>query len=103
MHVIRGVEDEYVKSYGHFDLGVYGQGKAEDADYWKSVIRQTLIYQYPGKGYRQHRCASRYRREVQNFLRKPYPIELANDHDFTTEIDEEEESAEKASGQREVL
>jgi ATP-dependent DNA helicase RecQ len=29
-------------------------------------------------------------------LKKPHIIELARDHDFTTEIDEEEESAEKA-------
>ena len=46
VNVIRGVEDEYVKSYGHFDLAVYGKGAEEDADYWKSVIRQALIYQY---------------------------------------------------------
>ena len=46
VNVIRGVEDEYVKSYGHFDLEVYGKGANEDADYWKSVIRQTLIYQF---------------------------------------------------------
>ena len=26
VNVIRGVEDEYVKSYGHFDLSVYGKG-----------------------------------------------------------------------------
>jgi ATP-dependent DNA helicase RecQ len=29
------------------------------------------------------------------FLKKPHPIELARDHDFTTEIEEEEESADR--------
>ncbi len=70
VNVIRGIEDEYVKSYGHFDLPIYGTGGDEDADYWKSVIRQTLIYQYlekdienitsprmwKTKRYRQKRC-----------------------------------------------
>jgi ATP-dependent DNA helicase RecQ len=95
VHVIRGVEDEYVKSYGHFDLEVYGEGKAEDADYWKSVIRQTLIYQYLEKDI-DNIGALRVTKKGEDFLKKPYPIELAKDHDFTTDIDEEEESAEKA-------
>ncbi|HMR57937.1 MAG TPA: ATP-dependent DNA helicase RecQ, partial [Cyclobacteriaceae bacterium] len=46
VNVIRGTEDEYVKSYGHFSLSVFGKGDQQDADFWKSVIRQTLIYQY---------------------------------------------------------
>src|SRR5882672_1080214 len=46
VNVICGIEDEYVKSYAHFDLDVYGKGSDEDFDFWKSVIRQTLIYQY---------------------------------------------------------
>src|SRR6187402_2470492 len=72
VHVIRGVEDEYVKSYGHFDLEVYGQGKAEDADYWKSVIRQTLIYQYLEKDI-DNIGALRVTKRGAEFLRKPYP------------------------------
>jgi ATP-dependent DNA helicase RecQ len=95
VHVVRGVEDEYVKSYGHFDLDVYGQGKDEDADYWKSVIRQTLIYQYLEKDI-DNIGALRVTKKGEEFLKKPHQIELAKDHDFTTEIEEEEESAEKA-------
>jgi ATP-dependent DNA helicase RecQ len=95
VNVIRGVEDEYVKSYGHFDLDVYGEGKAEDADYWKSVIRQTLIYQYLEKDI-DNIGALRVTKKGEEFLKKPHPIELAKDHDFTTEIEEEEESSEKA-------
>jgi ATP-dependent DNA helicase RecQ len=94
VNVIRGVEDEYVKSYGHFDLAVYGKGKDEDADYWKSVIRQVLIYQYLDKDI-DNIGVLKMNKKGEEFLRKPQPIELARDHDFTTELDEEEESAER--------
>jgi ATP-dependent DNA helicase RecQ len=94
VHVIRGVEDEYVKSYGHFDLPAFGKGSEEDVDFWRSVIRQTLIYQYLEKDI-DNIGALRVTAKGEQFLKKPYAIELARDHDFTTEIDEEEESAEK--------
>jgi ATP-dependent DNA helicase RecQ len=95
VHVVRGVEDEYVKSYGHFDLSVYGKGADEDVDYWKSVIRQALIYQFLEKDI-DNIGALRLSERGAKFLKNPYTVELARDHDFTTEIDEEEESTEKA-------
>ena len=94
VNVIRGTEDEYVKSYGHFDLAVYGKGGDEDVDYWKSVIRQTLIYQFLEKDI-DNIGALKISQRGEDFLRKPHAVELARDHDFTTAIDEEEESAER--------
>lgn len=94
VHVIRGVEDEYVKSYGHFDLDVFGKGANEDADYWKSVIRQALIYQYLEKDIDNIGVLKITPRGLA-FLKHPHTVELARDHDFTTEVDEEEESSEK--------
>ncbi len=94
VNVIRGVEDEYVKSYSHFDLAVYGKGADEDVDYWKSVIRQVLIYQYLDKDI-DNIGVLKMNKKGEEFLKKPQPIEFARDHDFTTEIDEEEESAER--------
>lgn len=94
VNVIRGVEDEYVKSYGHFDLAVYGKGAEEDADFWKSVIRQVLIYQLLEKDI-DNIGALKISERGEKFLVKPHAIELAKDHDFSTEIDEEEESADR--------
>ena len=94
VNVVRGIEDEYVKSYGHFDLAVYGKGGDEDADYWKSVIRQVLIYQYLEKDI-DNIGVLKISERGEKFLKRPHIIELARDHDFTTEIEEEEESAEK--------
>jgi ATP-dependent DNA helicase RecQ len=94
VHVIRGVEDEYVKSYGHFDLPVFAKGSGEDADYWKSVIRQTLIYQFLEKDI-DNIGALKLTKRGADFLKKPYLVELSRDHDFTTEVEEEEESTER--------
>jgi ATP-dependent DNA helicase RecQ len=94
VHVIRGVEDEYVKSYGHFDLEVYGKGADEDVDFWRSVIRQALIYQYLEKDI-DNIGALKVSEKGEKFLKHPHPVELARDHDFSTEIDEEEESPDK--------
>jgi len=91
VNVIRGVEDEYVKSYGHFDLAVYGKGDSENEDFWRSVIRQALIYQYLEKDI-DNIGVLKVTEKGKKFLVKPHTIELAKDHDFTTDIEEEESS-----------
>ncbi len=91
INVIRGIEDEYTKSYGHVDLDVFGKGAEEDNDFWKSVIRQALIYQYLEKDI-DNIGALKITPKGQAFLKQPHAIELARDHDFTTELEEEEES-----------
>jgi ATP-dependent DNA helicase RecQ len=96
VHVIRGVEDDYIKSYGHFKLPVFGKGASEDADFWKSVIRQALIYQYLEKDI-ENIGVLKITQKGESFLKKPYPIELARDHDFTTTAEEEEKSPERSN------
>jgi ATP-dependent DNA helicase RecQ len=95
VNVIVGQEDDYVKSYGHFDLPIYGKGSDENTDFWKSVIRQTLIYQFLEKDI-ENIGVLKVTKRGEDFVKKPYEIELARDHDFTTEVDEEEESNDKA-------
>ncbi len=89
VNVIRGVEDEYVKSYGHFDLAIYGKGADESEDFWKSVIRQTLIYQYLEKDI-DNIGVLKITEKGKKFVTKPHAIELARDHDFTTAVEDEE-------------
>jgi ATP-dependent DNA helicase RecQ len=91
VHVLRGTEDDYVKSYSHAELPVFGKGSEEDADFWKSVIRQTLIYQYLEKDI-DNIGALRITEKGHKFLKHPHAIELARDHDFTTDVEEEEVS-----------
>ena len=89
VNVIRGVEDEYVKSYSHFDLAIYGKGADESEDFWKSVIRQTLIYQYLEKDI-ENIGVLKITEKGKKFVAKPHAIELARDHDFTTAVEDEE-------------
>ena len=95
VNVVRGVEDEYTKSYDHIKLAVFGAGAADDADFWKSVGRQALIYQYLEKDI-ENIGVLRLSEKGRKFLIKPHAIELARDHDFTTDLDEEEESSERS-------
>lgn len=94
INVIRGTEDEYVKSYGHFDLPIYGKGDDQNEDHWKSVIRQALIYQYLEKDI-DNIGVLKLTEKGKKFLVKPHPIELARDHDFTTTLEDEEVSSER--------
>lgn len=91
VNVIRGTEDEYVKSYAHFDLPVYGKGDQEDVDFWKSIIRQALIYQYLEKDI-DNIGVLKITNKGNEFLKKPHSIELARDHNFTTDVEDEESS-----------
>lgn len=95
VHVLRGVEDEYVKSYGHFSLPIYGKGKDQDADFWKSVIRQTLIFQLLEKDI-ENIGVLKMTARGEAFLKKPHAVEMARDHDFTTDVENEEVSTERA-------
>ena len=95
VNVIRAVDDEYVKSYAHFDLPIYGKGDTEDNDFWKSVGRQALIYQYLEKDI-DNIGVLKLTEKGRKFLVKPHPIELAKDHDFTTNLDDEEVSSDRS-------
>src|SRR6218665_1140609 len=89
VNVIRGIEDEYVKSYSHTALSVYGKGRAESDDFWKSVIRQTLIYQYLEKDI-ENIGTLKLTDKGRAFLKSPKFIELARDNNYTHDGKEED-------------
>jgi len=95
VNVIVGLEDDYVKSYGHFGLPIYGKGGDENTEFWKSIIRQTLIYQYLEKDI-DNIGVLKLSSRGEAFLKKPHSVELAKDHDFTTDVEDEEESSDRA-------
>jgi ATP-dependent DNA helicase RecQ len=94
VNVVRGVEDEYVRSYSHSNLKVFGKGDTEDEDFWRSVIRQALIYQYLEKDI-DNIGVLRITAKGKKFLTHPHPIELARDHDYSTEVEDEEDSPDR--------
>lgn len=92
VHVLRGFKNEYVTSYSHDQLEVFGAGSDSDAEFWKSVIRQTLIQEFLEKDI-ENIGVLKITQKGKIFLEKPYPVELAKDHDYSdVEAHEEEES-----------
>ena len=89
--VIRGVENQYVKSYDHHTLDIYGKGSDESADYWKSVVRQSLIYELLEKDI-DNIGVLKVSQKGRDFLKKPYAIQFAIDHEYIDTGDEEEGS-----------
>lgn len=87
VHVVRGISNAHTQSYGHDKLEVFGAGDEETEDLWKSVIRQTLMYEYLKKDI-ENIGVLKLSEKGKAFLKKPESILLAKDHEYT--IGEEE-------------
>jgi ATP-dependent DNA helicase RecQ len=93
--VCAGVENDYVVSYSHNKLEVFGQGKEKSVKWWYSVIRQLSIHGLIVKDL-ENFGALRVSPEGLKYLAAPYPVQLSVDHDFTAEqMDVENDSDEK--------
>ncbi len=85
--VLRGVKNDYVLSYGHDKLNVFGAGAEKDVQYWTSVYRQITIYNFLEKDI-DNIGILRPTTKGQEFVDNPYPITLTKDHDYSN-VDEE--------------
>ncbi len=94
--VIRGKETDYVESYDHYKLDVFGQGEQEDEIHWNSAIRQTLLGEFLEKDI-ENVGTLRLSEKGKKFLEKPYPVTLSKDHEYT-DLGEEEEPETTATG-----
>jgi ATP-dependent DNA helicase RecQ len=79
--VIRGELDEYVESYKHNSLDVFGLGKEEDEKLWISVIRQAMIRAFLEKDIENYGILKLTKKGKQ-FLEEPYTVDLVKDQDF---------------------
>jgi ATP-dependent DNA helicase RecQ len=110
-NVMRGELTDYVKSYGHDKLDVFGKGKykevliEEDGEekevqqekteaYWFSVLRQITIYGFLEKDIDNYGVL-KVAEKGKAFMEGQYPVQLSKDHDYSnvTEEDEEEKEA----------
>lgn len=90
VHLIRGSEDQYISSYGHDKLKIYGTGAKETKEFWRSVIRQVLMYEFLKKDI-ENVGVLKLSEKGREFLEKPYSFMLAGDHIYETNPLEEEE------------
>ena len=95
--VIRGSENQYVLSYDHNTLEVFGKGSEETNEFWKSVIRQTLIYEFLEKDI-DNIGVLKVSEKGKAFISQPESIMLSRDHDYESNLPEEEDSARPAAG-----
>jgi len=92
-NVIRGSDNQYVKSYGHDNLEIYGYGSEHTEEFWNSVLRQTLLLEFLNKDIDQVGVLN-VTKKGHEFLRDPYSVELTRDQDYTV-LGEGEEETEK--------
>lgn len=102
--VLTGTENEYTKSYNHNKLEVYGKGKDKKPEFWNSVYRQILLEEYLEKDIDNYGVLKITDKGL-DYLEKPKPITLSQDHDFSEEasIEEVEKEAINAKAYDPVL
>jgi ATP-dependent DNA helicase RecQ len=98
--IITGVRNEYVESYEHYKLPSFALGKDQTGDYWYSLLRQLTINNLLERD-TDNQIVLRITPKGEEYLKKPFGITLAADHDFTnTEVEDEEASQEAAARTR---
>ncbi len=98
-NVIRGVENQYVKSYAHNEMKTFGKGKDDSESLWNSVVRQALIMDYLEKDI-DNIGVLKLTKKGKAFLQNPESVVLSKNHDFENAVEaatiERENTAEKA-------
>jgi ATP-dependent DNA helicase RecQ len=104
VNVIRGVDEQHVVSYEHNKLDVFGKGKDEDELHWKSVIRQTMLFEYLEKDIDNMIIGGvKITEKGQRFVDRPTPVTFYRDHDYSnTESDNEDGELSSSSGNEAV-
>ncbi len=100
--VLTATGNQYVTSYEHDKLAVYGRGREfnEDCNFWCSLIKQITIYGYLEKDVDNYGILKLSQRGL-NYIEDPYPITLTKDHDYEqqgidTKEDEDKDSTPSA-------
>ncbi|GAB3201651.1 DNA helicase RecQ [Pontibacter aydingkolensis] len=102
--VLTGLRNQYVVSYDHDKLDVFGKGKEQDVQFWSSVLRQILLSEYLEKDIEQFGVVKLTQKGI-DFIDNPHKIQLTKDHNYEQEVkdDEEKEGSQAAAGHDEVL
>ncbi len=79
--VIIGKENDYVKSYHHNELDIFGKGSEEKEEFWNSVVRQTLLHGYLHKDI-ENIGVLKITDKGFKFLESPESVILVKDKDF---------------------
>ena len=87
--VIHGSENEHIKSYEHDKLEVYASGKYETVDFWKSILRQLLIFEFLQKNI-DYIGILKLSNKGKSYLENPTEIIFFKENDYSNLGEEEE-------------
>ncbi|MDP4283121.1 MAG: DNA helicase RecQ [Bacteroidota bacterium] len=91
--VIVGKLNPQIKMYRHEEKPVFGTGKDKDEHFWNSLIRQMLLENYIKKDIEDYGVL-KITKKGDSFLKKPTSFQIALNHIYETDGDEEEDVAE---------
>ncbi|PRY87447.1 ATP-dependent DNA helicase RecQ [Mongoliibacter ruber] len=88
VNVVRGESNDYIKSYKHDKLKVFGIGKEEDERSWKTVVRQAMIAGFLEKDIENYGVI-KIAKKGEEFLKAPHSFPIYKDHNFEEMIQNE--------------
>ncbi|MEZ0612136.1 DNA helicase RecQ [Fibrella sp. WM1] len=97
--VLTATDNQYITSYEHDKLELYGKGKSfsEDCNVWCSLIKQITILGFLEKDVDNYGVL-RVTQKGMNYIEDPYPVMLSTDHDYEqAEADAKEEDSNEAT------
>jgi ATP-dependent DNA helicase RecQ len=101
-NILAGKATSAIKSYKHHKLEIFGTGDEKDERFWNMVVRQALIAKLLAKDIENYGLL-KLTRKGHDFLEKPEPFLLAEDHDYTEASEEEASFGAKTSAVDEEL
>lgn len=94
--VLRGLRNDYVTSYSHDKLSLFGAGAAKDVAYWTSLFRQANIYDFLSKDIDNVSILSPTAKGL-DFIENTYPVTLTKDHDYLSASEDDDDDEEVGS------
>jgi ATP-dependent DNA helicase RecQ len=96
INIITGKTSPQISTFRHDKLEVFGEGKEFDAHFWNSLMRQMMLEGLIEKDIEEYGLL-KVTDKGAKFLKKPYSIMVALNHQFDEDaMDEEEEAAAEA-------
>jgi ATP-dependent DNA helicase RecQ len=95
-HILTGTIDSAIKSYKHDQIELFGKGSEHSTLFWSGVIRQTVVQGFLEKEIENYGTLHMTEAGT-DFLEKPYPIMITEDHDYSDTDGDDDISA--AGGQ----
>ncbi|MFB6456007.1 DNA helicase RecQ [Chitinophaga sp. Hz27] len=90
VNIITGKTSPQIATYRHDQLEVFGEGKEFDAHFWNSLLRQMMLEGLIEKDIEEYGLL-KVTEKGTKFLKKPYSIMVALNHQFDEESGDEEE------------